>query len=208
VTQMAQFTAAEAAFVLREPISAVKKELDTGPVRSVLLRKSSGSVRAIGWPDLFYLYAVKALKAELTPKARTEFYDALQQTPVEHEGEVQFGRFRVAVGDLVREIESRTAELAKLASRVEFRADGSAMIAGTDVEVHRIAALVDGGMSVDEVLADYPSLTRAAVETARAYAKAHPKPGRPYPSTSAKRALKGAGLEALDEELGPDDETA
>jgi uncharacterized protein (DUF433 family) len=196
----------EAAFVLREPVRAVKKAFDAGPVRPVLLQKSGAPVRAIGWPDLFYLFAVKALREELTPKARTDFHEAIQRSAVEREGEVRFGRFRVAVADLVREIESRTAELADLASKVEFRADGEAVIKGSDVEVYRIAALVDGGLSVEEILTDYPSLTREAVETAKAYADAHPKPGRPYPRTTAKRALQGAGLEALDEVLGDDHE--
>jgi uncharacterized protein (DUF433 family) len=84
---------------------------------------------------------------------------------------------------------------------VEFRPDGEVLLAGTDVEVHRIAALLEGGLSVDEVCEDYPSLDPEAVTVAKAYADAHPKPGRPYPRTTAKRALKGAGLEALDEVL-------
>jgi len=74
------------------------------------------------------------------------------------------------------------------------------LVEGTDVEVYRIDALLDGGASVEEVLEDYPSLSRQQVDTARAYADAHPKTGRPdYPSTSVKQALRGAGLEALDD---------
>ncbi len=193
--------------MLREPVRAVKKALDAGPVRPVLLRKTGAAVRTIGWPDLFYLYAVKALREELTPKARMGFYEALQHGAVNRDGEVRFGRFRIVVDDLVREVESRTAELADLAAKIDFRADGEAVLRGSDVEVYRIAALLDGGMSVDQVLADYPSLTRDSVVAARAYAAVHPKAGRPYPRTTAKRALQGAGLEALDEVLGDDDAT-
>jgi len=178
-----------------------------GPVRPVLLRKTGAAVRTVGWPDLFYLYAVKALREELTPKARMGFYEALQYGAVNRDGEVRFGRFRIVVDDLVRDVESCTAELADLAAKIDFRADGEAVLRGSDVEVYRIAALLDAGMSVDEVLADYPSLTRDAVVAARAYAAVHPKAGRPYPRTTAKRALQGAGLEALDEVLGDDDAT-
>ncbi|MBN9505365.1 MAG: DUF433 domain-containing protein [Altererythrobacter sp.] len=195
----AQFTAAEAAFVLREPVRAVKKSLDLGPVRPVLLRRQGGSVRAIEWRDLFYLYAVRALRDELTPKARGEFYEALQQTPIERRDEVSFGRFRVSVRDLVEEVEQRTSDLAALAEKVEFRADGEPLLKGAEVEVYRIAALLDGGASIEQVLEDYPSLSREHVATARAYADAYPKAGRPYPRTSVKRALQGAGLEALDD---------
>jgi uncharacterized protein (DUF433 family) len=205
--EMVQFTAAEAAFVLGEPIKTVKKALDTGPVRPMLLRRAGVPVRAIGWSDLFYLFSMRALREELTPKARAEFYQALQRDSVRQSGEVRFGRFRIAVADLIEEIKGRTAKLAELADKVEFRDDGEVVLKGSDVEVHRIAALLAGGLSVDQVLADYPSLSRDAVEAARAYAEAHPKPGRPYPRTTAKRALQGAGLEALDEVLGDGDAT-
>lgn len=201
MTRAAQFTAAEAAFVLREPVRVVKKALDSGPVRPVLLRRAGASVRAIGWQDLFYLFAIKELRDELTPKARMAFYEALRQAPLERGREVRFGRFRVAVGDLVEEVETRTASLAELAEKVEFRGDGEPVLRGTDVEVHRIAALVDGGLSADDVLVDYPSLSRESVQVATAYAQAHPKAGRPFPRSTAKRALRGAGLDELDEVL-------
>jgi len=74
------------------------------------------------------------------------------------------------------------------------------LLEGTAVEIYRITALLDGGASVDEVLEDYPSLSRQQVETARAYADVRPKTGRPdYPRTSVKQALREAGLEALDD---------
>jgi uncharacterized protein (DUF433 family) len=199
MTHSAQFTAAEAAFVLREPVRAVKKALDAGPVRPVLLRRAGAPVRAIEWRDLFYLYAVRALRDELTPKARTEFYEALQQAPIERGDEVRFGRFRISVSDLVKEVERRTTDLATLAGKVEFRTDGEPLLKGTSVEVYRIVALLDGGAPMEQVLEDYPSLSRNQVETAQAYAEAYPKAGRPYPRTSVKRALQGAGLEALDD---------
>jgi uncharacterized protein (DUF433 family) len=166
---------------------------------SLLLRRDGAPVRAIEWRDLFYLYAVRALRDELTPKARTEFYEALQQAPIERGDEVRFGRFRISVSDLVKEVERRTTDLATLAGKVEFRTDGEPLLKGTSVEVYRIVALLDGGAPMEQVLEDYPSLSRNQVETAQAYAEAYPKAGRPYPRTSVKRALQGAGLEALDD---------
>ncbi len=205
MSQTVQFTAAEAAFVLQEPVRAVKKALDAGPIRPVLLRRAGASVRTIGWSDLFYLFAVRSLRDELTPKARAEFYEALQRDPLERGREVRFGRIRVAVADLIDEVEKRMTKLTELADKVEFRSDGEAVLKGTDIEVYRIAALLDGGLAIKEVLADYPSLTPDEISTAKGYADAHPKSGRPYPRTTAKRALRGAGLEALDEAFGDDD---
>jgi Protein of unknown function (DUF433) len=107
------------------------------------------------------------------------------------------------VADLI-EAEIRTRMLEELAEKVEF-ATMAALIKGTDIEVHRIAALLEGGVAVDDILADYPSLTRDAIDTAKLYADAHPKPRRPYPRNTTKRALRGAGLEALDEVSGDGD---
>lgn len=196
------YTAAEAAFVLRESVRAVKKALDDGPVQTKLISKPGGTVRTIEWSDLFYLYAVRVLRDELTPKSRNEFYHALKSIQVGRAREVKFGRLSVAIEDLRTEVEARSRELAELSAKVEFRPDGEAVLKGTSVEVYRLAALLSGGMSVEEVQEDYPSLTTEMIETARAYAEAHPKTGRPFPRTTAKRALRGAGLEALDEVLG------
>ncbi len=183
----AQFTAAEAAFVLREPVRAVKKALDAGPVRPVLLRRAGAPVRAIEWRDLFYLYAVRALRDELTPKARTEFYEALQQAPVERSDEVHFGRFRILVSDLVKEVERRTTDLTALADKVEFRADGEPMLKGTSTEVYRIAALVEGGVPIEQVLEDYPSLSRNQVERPRPIRKPIPRLAGPIRAPASSR---------------------
>lgn len=197
-----EFTAAEVAFVLREPVKAIKKALDEGPVRAKLVRKAGGgAVRAVEWADVIYLFAVRTLRDELTPKARHEFYHALRRVPIEQTHEVRFGRLSVVIDDLKVEVQKRTQELADLAEKVEFRKDGEALLKGTDIEVYRIASLLGGGMTPEQISEDYPSLTREAIATAKAYAEAHPKAGRPYPSMTVKRAMAGADLEALDEVL-------
>jgi uncharacterized protein (DUF433 family) len=192
------FTPAEVAFVLREPVKTVKKALDDGPVQAKLVRKGGGAVRAVEWTDVLYLFAVRTLRDELTPKARNEFYHALKRAPVERVHEVRFGRLSVAIDDLKAEVHARARELAELAEKVEFRQDGEAVLKGTDIEVHRIAALFRG-MTPEQICEDYPSLAPEAVAAAKAYADAHPKAGKPYPPITVKRAIKGSGLEALDE---------
>lgn len=195
------FTAAEVAFVLREPVKAVKKALDDGPVEPKLIAKAGGSVRAVEWVDLLYLFAMRSLRDELTPKARNEFYHALKRSPVGETREVRFGRLCVSIDDFQVEAEARTKELGALADRVEFRKDGEAVLKASDVEVYRVAALLGGGLSPGEVRTDYPSLSLQQLADAKAFAEAYPKPGRPYPKTTFKRGMSGAGLEALDEVL-------
>ena len=181
------------AFVLREPIKLIKKALDDGPVQAKLVPKAGGTVRAVEWSDLLYLFAVRSLREELTPKARNEFYHALKQIPVEEAREVRFGRLSVAIGDLKAEVENRARELAELADKVEFRKDGEAVLKGSRVEIYRIAALLNGGMSPEEICEDYPSLSLDAVAVARAYAEAtQSKAGltrAPRPSVPSKTGV-------------------
>ena len=193
-----EFTTAEAAFVLREPVKAVRKALDDGPVRARLVPKAGGSVRAIEWLDLVYLHAVRALRDELTPKGRAEFYEALKLHPSQGSGEVRFGLLSVAIDDFEAEVDARTRELSALAEAIEFGPSGEVFLKGTSIEAHRIAALREGGLSFQDIVADYPSLSLQAVAVAEAYAEVYPKAGPPYPRTTVKRALQGAGLEALD----------
>jgi uncharacterized protein (DUF433 family) len=204
MAEQTQFTAAEAAFVLREPVRAVKKALDRGPVRPVLLPRAGSAVRVISWADLFYLFAVRTLGEDLTTKARADLYDALQRAPAAGADEVRFGRFRIAVADLVDEVNKRIAELAELQNKVARADNGKAVLDARGVEVHRIAALLRGGLSVDAVVEEYPFLSQEAVETARSYAQAFPRPGRPYPRTTAARARRAEGLE-LPEQVPFDD---
>jgi uncharacterized protein (DUF433 family) len=194
-----QFTAAEAAFVLREPTRAVKKALDRGPVRPILQPRSGSTVRIISWADLFYLFAVRVLGEDLTPKARAELYDAVQRAQPSCGDEVRFGRFRIVVADLIDEVKKRIADLNELQNKFAYSGTGKAVLDVRGIEVHRIAALLRGGLSVDAVVEEYPFLSPDAVETARAYAQAFPRPGRPYPRTTAARARREAELELPEE---------
>ena len=80
---------------------------------------------------------------------------------------------------------------------IDDKAENGPLIRGTRIEAYRIAALLEGGATVERVLKDYPSLTRPQVEAARDFAVAHPKPGRPFPSRSVKQAFEEARLDDL-----------
>ena len=81
---------------------------------------------------------------------------------------------------------------------IAFDERGRAVIAGTTVEAHRIAALLDGGlMDIDEVVRDFVSLTHAQVLAAKAYADEHPWTGEPYPLLTAKKAMREVKSDVL-----------
>lgn len=113
---------------------------------------------------------------------------------------IDAGVFRASLREAAQQVLRRLTALRDLENRIELSESGDAVLKGTDVEVHRIAALLQGGMSRDEVLGDYPSLSADQVDFAMAYAAAHPKPGRPYPSLTAKAALRKADFSALEAE--------
>jgi uncharacterized protein (DUF433 family) len=195
------WTLAEAAFVLGEPLDRFKKTVERGPVRPRLEQRGKSRIRAFGLSDLVFLTTAKALQDELTPKAREDLYEAMVAAPYPGQGWVAFGPLQVEVSGFRKDVEHRLKALDALRREIEVDARGEARIKGTRIEAHRIAALLAGGMSVEQVLADYPSLDARQVRAAQAFAEVHPKPGRPYPRTTAKATLGRGGLEVLDEAL-------
>lgn len=207
--QMRSWTVSEAAFVLGQPLEAFKKFVDKSPVRPSLDRRSGVPVRSFGKADLVFFYAARQLKEDLTPKARKALYEALveRMRPVfvermrpEHDP-VALGALSVSVAEYVAEVERRLGEYESLAVEIEVVPKTEPRIRGTSVSVYRIAALLDGGMTIEDVMRDYPSLGQRQLQAAKAYADAHPKPGRPYPKVTVKKALRGSGLDALIEDV-------
>jgi uncharacterized protein (DUF433 family) len=56
---------------------------------------------------------------------------------------------------------------------------GTPVIRGTRLTVYAVHARLAAGESVDDVVEDYPQLTREAIEAADVYARTHPLRGRP-----------------------------
>lgn len=53
------------------------------------------------------------------------------------------------------------------------------VIRSTRLSVQAVLGRLDGGDAIDELLADYPHISRAAFEAAATYARTHPLTGRP-----------------------------
>lgn len=76
------------------------------------------------------------------------------------------------------------------------------LIPGTTIPVFRIAALLDGGLSVSEVMEDFPSLAREQIQFARRYAQKNPNLWQKYPPVSLKRLLRNSGFAEAQRALG------
>lgn len=102
---------------------------------------------------------IKAARVELAPSIVAEIGEAAG----------------AAVERAVRYAEARAAW-------IETNADikgGLPVIRGTRVTAHSLAARLEHGDSLEEIMADNPDLPRAAIEAAILFAKAHPLVGRP-----------------------------
>jgi uncharacterized protein (DUF433 family) len=195
-----EWTTAQAAFVLSEPLDAFKKVVERGPLRSRVARVGGLRIRKFRLGDLVFLHAQRELKAELTPKGRAELYEALTKVTVDgSQSEVAFGHLNFRFDRHLREVRTKLKELEKLTNEIDT-SSGEPLIVGTRIEVYRLAALLDGGMTVEAVLHDFPSLNERQVLAAKAYAEINTKIGRPYPKMTAKSAIRHSGLDALDRE--------
>ena len=197
-------TPREAAFVADSDVQLVQRAVDGGVVRKRTRTVSGRKTRVLGRSELRFFRALRGHEDTLTPTGREKLYKAMQRP---RDGKATMGPFVIDVEDVDRRIERRMAELDRIKSRVELDDDGEPVLKGTAVPVHLVAALAQAG-GVEEASQAYPSLSRAAVEAAVAYAEVYPKRGRPYPKKSLKRMLTALALPSdvfihAGEETGP-----
>jgi len=196
-----QWTLPEAAFVLDQPLDAIKRDVNRRPLKPEASGPAKRAVRCVGLTDLVYLDMVATYRHTLTPSALDDLYVAVIKEPAQSAS--------VSVGPLIVQLKRHRTNVAQRLKALEAvdRAieikHGAPVVRGTDIEVHRLAALSAGGATDEEILEDYPSLSPAKIKAATAYARAHPKSGRPYPATSAKRAMQGADLGGLEPFMRP-----
>ena len=190
-------TTSEAGYVLERSSLAINKAVDTGLIRAGTRQGpgGQGTLRILGRPELRFLKLADVLDKDLTQLGQRKIYEAIRRLP-EQQHQLQLGVLTVELLPVDRAIEERLARLMELKSHVETHASGDPVIRGTTVPVHVVAGLAKGE-SIDEIMQDYPSLTRAQVETAIEYARAYPKKGRPYPARSFKRMVADLGLEEI-----------
>jgi uncharacterized protein (DUF433 family) len=195
--EVVSLTTSEAGYVLERSNLAINKAVDAGLIRVGTRRGPGGhgTLRILGKPELRFLKLADVLDKDLTAFGQRKIYEAIRRLP-EQQHQLRLGVLTVELLPLDRAIEERLGRLMTLRSQVEMSASGEPVIRGTTVPVYVIAGLAKGE-TVEEILEDYPSLTRAHVESAIEYAKAYPKKGRPYPVRSFKRMVADMGLDDI-----------
>lgn len=193
----------EAGYVVGQPSTAINRAVDKGVIKATLQRRGKASFRRIGAPELRYLAIAGLVEKDLTPAARKKVYDAVRRLPAA-EHTLDLGVMELKLTEIDRRITERLTRLAAIKALVDESAR-EPQLKGVGVPVHVIAGLARG-QSVDEIIDDYPALSREQVEAAVEYAKVYPRTGRPLPQRSFKRILgdlTDAGVWDLESDAEP-----
>jgi uncharacterized protein (DUF433 family) len=124
------------------------------------------------------------LPKDVPVKVRRAVYLKVDRDPRAQLVEHKAGLLRYVV-DASAADEAVTAELATYRRAMELIIEdpevqgGAATFKGTRILVHTVADLLKAGARADELKADFPNLTDAMFDAAAAYARTHPKRGRP-----------------------------
>jgi uncharacterized protein (DUF433 family) len=191
-------TTSEAGYVLERSNVAINKAVDTGLIRAGTRRGPGGrgTSRVLGIPELRFLKVADVLDKDLTRLGQRKIYEAIRHLP-HQEHQLQIGVLTIELSPLDRLLEARLSRLAALRGGVTPSESGEPVIRGTSVPVYAVANL-SRGQTIEQIMEDYPSLTRTQIEDAIEYARAYPKKGRPYPARSFKRAIADLDLSKLE----------
>ncbi|MDP3749700.1 MAG: DUF433 domain-containing protein [Phenylobacterium sp.] len=230
-----KLTTSEAGFVLNKSATSVNRAIDRGEIQGRLAevaqvkvaltgekkvlakvgrklrakgRPTARLARVVGAAEMRYLMLLGLGHAEdLTPGGRRTIYRAIKGAGAERT--VRWKATYLQLDPIDEALQARLKRLEELKAAVDISSNGDPVLRGPNISVYRVAAL-SKGESIEEVLLDYPGVTRHQVAIAIDYATAYPKPGRPYPTRSLKRMagdLADAGVFDVEPEepVTPDD---
>lgn len=180
-------TLSEAGYVLGRSTSGLNKAVDTGEIRARQRKVGRVVERLLGPAELRFLRLADELDKDLTPAGRRRLYGALRKLSGDKH-RVRLGKLELDLAHIDTDLKARMKRLHGIRRKVGAGQGRDAVIRGTKIPAHLIAALTRT-QTIDEILEDFPSLARAQVEAAIEYAKAYPKRGRPYAARSLKRTL-------------------
>ena len=189
----------QAARVLDLGTDQIRRAIQRRVVTPTFLLEGERRVRALDGIDLLCL----RLRDQLKGPIRDQLYLHLKRAPddlsLRQAFRVQIDRSQLATSrtTTVRVFDAALDTLCDINALADLHlVDEDHRLRDSGVEAHRIAALLDGGMSVDAILDDYPNLDRTQVEAAARHAAAKPQ-ARRYPARTVKSALREGGAGTL-----------
>jgi len=175
------FTPPQAAVITGLSLKAVQKAIDEHFVPVKIVRRGKHKRRYLSEKALVCLHLESAVLSLFPPATRKRLFAQILQSPKKKRLQpaavvtVNLQPSRQAVAKavkLLRRSESMVSEDANVMS-------GLPVLRGTRVPVHQIALEIENGANIDEILTDYPTITREQAKMATMYANAHPRTGRP-----------------------------
>lgn len=185
------YTPAEASAVVRLPLKAVHKVLDSRLIRPQRSRQGNHIQRLLSTEQLVYL-RLEAEGVGLLPVAtRREVAREIEAAPnvdiiAVSGGSALFIQVKNARKDVQRELK-RLRNAQRMAISDPDIMGGTPVYRGTRVPVDVVAAMLAQGASTQEILQGYPSLNQEQVELAPLYVAAFPRRGRPARRPWAKQ---------------------
>ena len=185
------YTPAEASAVVRLPLKAVHKVLDSRLIRPHRSRQGNHIQRLLSAEHLVYL-RLEAEGVRLLPVAtRREVAREIESAPNADFIAVSGSSALViqvknARKDVERELK-RLRKAERMAVSDPEIMGGTPVYRGTRVPVDMVAAMLAQGASTQEILEGYPSLNQERVELAPLYVAAFPRRGRPARRPWAKQ---------------------
>jgi uncharacterized protein (DUF433 family) len=176
--RQAFLTVPEAAFIAGVSPRMVQREIDERIVEACT-RDGRRSVSGI---DLLYLYVIRGLHNQMTPKLRRQVRDAIASSAARNETTARIEPFIICLASLEEDLLAslKTLENAKH-DFIEVRADviaGEPVIRGTRLSARFVAQLVREGVGTEELKEEY-DLTAEQVQAAVLFDRVTPKRGRP-----------------------------
>lgn len=181
-----EFTPREVAELAGAPKSTVEKAIEERVIRVRKVRRGRRIRRVLPAHAVAYAKILGTLKYRMDPALKRRLAATLSRVDaggwpasrfeLEPAVEVDVGRL---VGETMARAEAYGTARDKVIVEDEAILGGTPVIRGTRLSVHAVRGRLDGGDTVEDILEDYPHLTREIVEAAVIYARAHPLVGRP-----------------------------
>src|SRR5438876_7663801 len=188
-----EFTPAEASWVTGLSVKAIHKVMEHA---GVPFRTARAGIRRrwyLPYPSLVCLQLHAGGLNRLPLRVRKDVFRRVLRQP--HQKQLKYTEALIIDVDAARaKMTSRLEELERATRVIESGPEimqGTPVFRGTRIPVYLIADMVERGVSQEEILKGYPSLTRDVIERATVYAATRPKPGRPSAQPwSGKKPLR------------------
>lgn len=179
---MREYTPQEAAVLAGAKLGAVQKAITSGSVearrkrgRRLLTRDSVFAIAVASGAPSRWKIPLPDVKAAVVKILRTPDLDRVALG--------KGGAFMICPQSIVREVRTRLDLYDRARDELIVRdpriLGGTPVIKGTRLNVHAVAGRLEHGERVEDLLKDYPTLTREQIEAAHLYARANPLRGRP-----------------------------